>query len=112
MSPNLAAGCDTANPQGTEDPALGAGMARAILQQRTEAKDEEGTVEGRYTQVAQIWPLKDGSKFENFEAAIHTLREACSYLHQGMHLLEKAIGGKADGDSLEVRLKFGRSKMS
>ena len=74
MSPNLAAGCDPAIPQGIEELALGAGTARAILQQWTETKDDEGTVERRYTQIAQVWPLEDGSKLANIEEVIHTLR--------------------------------------
>ena len=48
-----------------------AGMARAIFRQWTEARDERR----RYTQIAQTWPLEGGAKFENIEAALHTLRE-------------------------------------
>ena len=76
-------------------------MARVILQQCTEAKHEEGTVGRKYTQIAQICPLEDGSKFENIKAALQTLREAGNYLHQKMHFMGKTIGGKADGDRVQ-----------
>ena len=75
-------------------------MARAILQW-TEAKDDEGAIERRYTQITQEWPLEDSSKFANTEVVIHMLREACNCLHQGTHLAEKASGGKAAGDRVQ-----------
>ena len=88
MSPNLAEGNVLASSsQGQEGPAMEAGVAKAILQQWTEVKDDEGTIARRYTQIAQTWPLEDGSKFEDIEAVIRTLREARGYLHQGMHLM-------------------------
>ena len=82
MSPNLA-GCDPVSPQGIGDLTPGAGMTQAILQEWTEAKDDEGTIERKYTQVAQEWLLENSSNFEDIEAAIHMLREACNICIKG-----------------------------
>ena len=83
MSPNLVAGsASSATP-------VGSGMdtdagVQAILQQWQEVKTEQGTVERTYTQCAQSWPLASHVKLEGIESAIHILRQACDYLHEGM----------------------------
>ena len=83
MSPNLVAGsASSAAPMGSGTE-TDAGV-QAILQQWQEVKTEHGTVERTYTQCAQSWPLASHVKLEGMESAIHILRQACDYLHEGM----------------------------
>ena len=95
MSPNLVAGsASNATP-------LGSGVdtdagVQAILQQWQEVKTEHDTVERTYTQCAQSWPLASHVKLEGIESAIHILRQACDYLHEGMVKLGSLTDRKCD----------------
>ena len=86
---------------GEGGPAMQAGVAKAMLQQRRAVQDDVGAAERTHPPIAQTWPLEDGSKFDDTKAAIWTLREACNCLHQRAHLMEKAAGGKADSDRVQ-----------
>ena len=79
MSPNLATGSvsSVTPPQKDDDQGFDPDVARSTLQQWAEIKIEDGSVERVFTQVAQTWPLADNVKFENIEAAIHVLQQAC-----------------------------------
>ena len=95
MSPNLVAGsASNANPVGSGTD-TDAGV-QAILQQWQEVKTEQGTVERTYTQCAQTWPLASHVKLEGMESAIHILRQACDYLHEGMVRLGSMTDQKCD----------------
>ena len=95
MSPNLVAGsASNANPVGSSAD-TDAGV-QAILQQWQEVKTEHGTVERTYTQCAQAWPLANHVKLEGMESAIHILRQACDYLHEGMMKLGSLTDQKCD----------------
>ena len=95
MSPNLVAGsASNANPVGSGTD-TDAGV-QAILQQWQEVKTEQGTVERTYTQCAQTWPLASHVKLEGMESAIHILRQACDYLHEGMVKLGSMTDQKCD----------------
>ena len=94
MSPNLVAGsASSAHPVGSGDTEAG---VQAILQQWQEVKTEHGTVERTYTQCAQQWPLASHVKLESMESAIHILRQACEYLHEGMVRLGSLTEQKCD----------------
>ena len=95
MSPNLVAGsASSAQPLGSgTDTEAG---VQAILQQWQEVKTEQGTVERTYTQCAQTWPLASHVKLESMESAIHILRQACDYLHEGMTKLGSLTEQKCD----------------
>ena len=95
MSPNLVAGsASSAAPTGSGmDTDAG---VQAILQQWQEVKTEQGTVERTYTQCAQSWPLASHVKLEGIESAIHILRQACDYLHEGMVKLSSVTDQKCD----------------
>ena len=95
MSPNLVAGsASSAHPVGSgTDTEAG---VQAILQQWQEVKTEHGTVERTYTQCAQTWPLASHVKLESMESAIHILRQACDYLHEGMMKLGSLTEQKCD----------------
>ena len=95
MSPNLVAGsASNVNPVGSNAD-TDAGV-QAILQQWQEVKTEHGTVERTYTQCAQTWPLANHVKLEGMESAIHILRQACDYLHEGMIRLGSLTDQKCD----------------
>ena len=95
MSPNLVAGsASNTNPVGSSAD-TDAGV-QAILQQWQEVKTEQGTVERTYTQCAQTWPLANHVKLEGMESAIHILRQACDYLHEGMVKLGSLTDQKCD----------------
>ena len=95
MSPNLVAGsASKANPVGSGTD-TDAGV-QAILRQWQEVKTEQGTVERTYTQCAQTWPLAGHVKLEGMESAIHILRQACDYLHEGMVKLGSMTDQKCD----------------
>ena len=95
MSPNLVAGsASNATPLGSGAD-TDAGL-QAILQQWQEVKTEQGTVERTYTQCAQTWPLASHVKLEGIESAIHILRQACDYLHEGMMKLGSVTDQKCD----------------
>ena len=79
MSPNLVAGSACTGPPSMREMETEAGV-QAIPQQWHEVKTEYGTVERRYTQCAQTWPLASNVKLENMESAIHLLRQACDHL--------------------------------
>ena len=70
--------------------------ARAILQSWSEANGEDGSVVRTYTQCAQSWPLTDASVFENIDAALNVLRQACEYLHHGLTQVGAAVEQKVD----------------
>ena len=95
MSPNLVAGsAPSAQPVGSgTDTEAG---VQAILQQWQEVKTEKGTIERTYTQCAQTWPLASHVKLESMESAIHILRQACDYLHEGMMMLGSLTEQKCD----------------
>ena len=95
MSPNLVAGsASNATPVGSgADTDAG---VQAILQQWQEVKTEQGTVERTCTQCAQKWPLASHVKLEGMESAIHILRQACDYLHEGMMKLRSMTDQKCD----------------
>ena len=95
MSPNLVAGsASSAHPLGSgTDTEAG---IQAILQQWQEVKTEQGTAERTYTQCAQTWPLASHVKLEGMESAIHILRQACDYLHEGMIRLGSLTDQKRD----------------
>ena len=99
--PKLAAGDRPAASSNGRVPAqlpeAEASYAQETLQEWKEVKDEEGTIARIYTHIAQKWPLEDGSKLDDVEAAILTLRHACNLWHQGTHLMEEATESKADG---------------
>ena len=98
MSPNLVAGsASSAQPHGKWHGLQRPGV-QAILQQWQEVKTEQGTVERTYTQCAQTWPLASHVKLESMESAIHILRQACDYLHEGMMKL-----GFADRTEMRCR---------
>ena len=84
MSPNLVAGMASGSTQAPREHDIDPMTAKAILQQWSEVKSEDGSVAKTYTQCAQIWPLADQAAFENIEAAIQILRQACDFLHQGL----------------------------
>ena len=69
MSPNLVAGSASTDPPPLREMETEAGV-QAILQQWAELKTEHGTVERRYAQCAQTWPLTSNAKLENMESAI------------------------------------------
>ena len=95
MSPNLVAGsASNTNPVGSNAD-TDAGV-QAILQQWQEVKTEHGTVERAYTQCAQTWPLANRVKLEGMESAIHILRQACDYLHEGLVKLGSLTDQKCD----------------
>ena len=72
--PGVTGSASSATPlQRDEEQGFDPTMARAILQQWAETK-EDGSVERTFTQVAQTWPLGDNVKFENIEAAINVLK--------------------------------------
>ena len=99
MSPNLVAGsASSATPAGSGmDTDAG---VQAILQQWQEVKTEQGTVERTYTQCAQSWPLASHVKLEGMESAIHILRQACDYLHDGMMKLSSVTDQKCDTEKV------------
>ena len=85
MNSNLATGsASSATPPARDEGGFDPDVARSILQQRAEAKGEDGTVERVFTQVVQTWPLTENVKFENIEAAMQALRQVCDYLYQGL----------------------------
>ena len=76
MSPNLVAGMASGSTQAPEEPDDPA-AARAIVQSWTEVQGEDGSVARTYTQCAKTWLLADAAAFENIEAALLVLRQAC-----------------------------------
>ena len=100
MSPNLVAGsASNATPSGSGmDTDAG---VQAILQQWQEVKTEHGTVERTFTQCAQTWPLASHVKLEGMESAIHILRQACEYLHEGMVKLSSITDQKSDTEKVQ-----------
>ena len=74
---------------------------QAILQQWQEVKTEQGTVERTFTQCSQTWPLASQVKLEGMESAIHTLRQACEYLHEGMIKLGSTADQKSDTEKVQ-----------
>ena len=95
MSPNLVAGSASNTTLIGSGADTDAGV-QAILQQWQEVKTEQGTVERTYTQCAQKWPLASHVKLEGMESAIHILRQACDYLHEGMVKLGSITDQKCD----------------
>ena len=73
---------------------------QAILQQWQEVKTEHGT-ERTFAQCAQVWPLANNVKLEGMESAIHILRKACEYLHEGMVKLSSITDQKCDTEKVQ-----------
>ena len=96
MSPNLGAGMASGSTQVGAEQDVTQATAKAILQSWSEVTEEDGTVARTFTQCAQTWPLTDASAFENIDAALKILREACDFLHQGMTQLGVRVEQKAD----------------
>ena len=70
---------------------------RAVLKEWTEIRNEPDTVERIYAKLAQAWPLEGKTQFQdNMKEATKTLRDACNYLHQTMHLMENASVSRAE----------------
>ena len=79
MSPNLAAGSAAeVIPPREAELAVEPAMARKILQTWAETKTESGSVERTHAQVDRLWPQEDDVKFDNIEAAVQVLRQACA----------------------------------
>ena len=74
---------------------------QAILQQRQEVKTEHGTVARTFAQCAQAWPLANNVKLDGMESAIHILRQACDYLHEGMTRLSSIADQKCDTEKVQ-----------
>ena len=74
---------------------------RAIFQQWQNVKTEYGTVERRFTQCAQTWPLASNVKLENMETAIHLVRQACDYLCSGMTQMGSVTDRKCDAEKVQ-----------
>ena len=100
MSPNLVAGSASTDPPPMREPETEAGV-QAILQQWAEVKTENGTVERRYTQCAQTWPLASNVKLENMESAIQLLRQACDYLYNGMTQMGSIVDQKRTTEKVQ-----------
>ena len=98
VSPNLLAGSASTDPPPLKEPETEASAVQAILQQWAEVKTEYGTVERRYTQCAQTWPLASNVKLENMESAIQLLRQACDYLYNGMTWAPRLPGREGTGE--------------
>ena len=49
-----------------------------------------------HTQCAQTWPLTDAIAFENVDAALSVLRQACDFLHHGLTQVGNRVEQKAD----------------
>ena len=96
MSPNLEAGMASGSTQGVAEQEVNQATARAILQSWSEVTDEDGTVARTFTQCAQTWPLADAIAFENIDAALSVLRQACDYLHNGQTQVGTRVEQKAD----------------
>ena len=96
MSPNLEAGMASGSTQVPAEQEVDQATVRAILQSWSEAKEEDGSVARTYTQCAQTWPLTDAGAFENIDAALNVLKQACEYLHRGMTQVGTAVEQKAD----------------
>ena len=84
-------------------PVMEPAVAREILQKWVENLTESGNVERTHThtQVARIWPLENDIKFDNIEAAIQVLRQACDYLHQGTRHVGSVVEKKADAERVQ-----------
>ena len=93
MRPNLVAGSASIDPPPMREIGTEVGV-QATLQQWAEGKTEHGTVERRYTQCAQTWPLASHPKLENMESAIQLLRQACDYLYNGMTQMGSIVDQK------------------
>ena len=100
LSPNLVAGsASNVTPSGSGmETAAG---VQAILQQWQEVKTEHGTVARTFTQCAQAWPLASNVKLDGMESAIHILRQACNYLHEGMTRLSSITDQKCDTEKVQ-----------
>ena len=104
ISPNLALGSAAeVIPPWEEEPVMELALAREILQTWTENQTEDGSIERRCTQVARTWPLEDNVDlgFDNIEAAIQVLRQACDCLHQGMRHVGSVVEKKADAERVQ-----------
>ena len=103
MIPNLVTGSasSTTHPARDNDQGFAPDVARSILQQWAEVKGEDGVVERVFTQVAQTWALADNVKFENIEAAIQMLWQACDYLYQGLKHVGSMVEQKVDAEKMQ-----------
>ena len=98
MSPNLVARMASGSTQAPGEPDLDPAAARAILQSWSEVQNviEDGTVARTVTQCAKTWPLADQTAFDNIEAALQVLKQACEYLHQGLTQVNSTVDQKVD----------------
>ena len=80
---------------------FGPDVARSILQQWTEVRGGDGSIERVFTQVAQTWPLSVSVKFDNIEAAIQALRPACDYLYRGLNHVGSTVEQKANAEKTQ-----------
>ena len=62
---------------------------------------KHGAVARTYTQCAQAWPLASNVKLDGMESAIHILRQACDYLHEGMTRLSSITDQKCDTENVQ-----------
>ena len=104
MSPNLVAGMAPGSTQSPGEPDVDPMTAKAILQSWSEVKSEDGSVARTFAQCAQTWPLADTAAFENIEAAIQVLRQACDYLHQGLTQVGAAVEQKIDTGKVQAAI--------
>ena len=58
-------------------------------------------MERTFTQCAQTWPFANHVKLEGMESAIHILRKACEYLHEGMVRLSSITDQKCDTEKVQ-----------
>ena len=77
-------------------------MFERLLQQWDEVRTEYGTVERRYTQCAQTWPLGSNVKLENMESAIQLLRQACDYLYNGVTQMGSIVDQKCNTEKVQL----------
>ena len=96
MSPNLVAGMASGSAQAPGEHDMDPTIAKTILQQWSEVKNEDGTVARTDTQCAKTWLLADQAAFDNIDAAIQILRQACDYLHQGLTQVGATVEQKLD----------------
>ena len=96
MSPNLEAGMASGSTPGVAEQEVNQATARAILQSWSEVTEEDGTVARTFTQCAQSWRLADAIAFENIDAALSVLRQACDFLHNELTQVGTRGEQKAD----------------
>ena len=51
------------------------------------------------------WPLAKATAFENIDAALKVLRQACEYLHQGLAQVGAAVEQKVDTGKVQAAVQ-------